>query len=426
MKKMKSFFMSVLVTSVVLTSISVQADYKRFILSTDPVEVSISNEGLKLDPKAALAIDPKTGLKDSAIAMAIGYCAFLKLTDIYNNLMEVAGSDEQTADKIMSGLGVNYWLTTAWQESHLAMKENGQREVNYPVQSGFFQIDMSPQILYQQANNQWYGWNDGAEKAHVYYSFIQYLEGGTGNGPNTENAVLCHTDQRGFTWAAVEMGYYTAYSYNANKHPYQNTYPNSNYYLPEWLINYAKNNGNKTDFPFVDGKPITVDGKTCQIPKAGAELDPCYIGTMFLGYLYNRGQNLFSKSGYAPADIFIKMINSDSTLADKAMVPYPTEMPNPNDPVVWGRRYFWQFGWVIDMLNQSYSYYTEVITKNDMLRVLGYLKGFYNKGDLDSEDPVNKAAVSKVNSLKWDQTYDSEETFNNIQAVTDAMMEASK
>jgi hypothetical protein len=396
-------------------------DYKQFYLSLEPIQVSISNENLKLDPVVALDIDEVGNIKDSALAMAMGYCIFLELTKIDKDLLEASNNKTGFVNDVMSGLSVNYWLTTVWQESHLAMDVGGRAQ-NYPAQSGLYQLDIEPLELYNSVHRP-YG-ETGTRETAAYYNFLKDLNGGTNYGPGEgkKDAILCRVDQQGFIWASLEMAYYTAYSYNANKDSYNNI-PYKDYSVNDWFVKYIHNSKNTTNFPFDKG-PITVDNKKCEIPEEGSEINSYYIGTQFLGFLYNRGQQPFANPHLEQCKIFINMINEESALAEGTMVPYPkTNEEEPNEFVRYAKRYFWQFGWVITMLNKSHNHYTEIIKYEDVESVLTKLKGFYNGENKD--DQAVEAGIKAAKALNWDKQYDSPETFENIQKVTKAMMDAS-
>ncbi|MFH2033364.1 MAG: hypothetical protein ABIJ26_01490, partial [Candidatus Margulisiibacteriota bacterium] len=92
-------------------------NYNTFVLSTGEVSVAISQAGKTLVPLSVLALSSDTtkGIKNSALAMAMGYCVFLKLTNLPSDL-SAAGATVDEIDAIMTGENVNQWLATAFQE----------------------------------------------------------------------------------------------------------------------------------------------------------------------------------------------------------------------------------------------------------------------------------------------------------------------
>lgn len=477
--------------SVLLSPVQAQ-EYKTFRLCTQKIDdVGISQTGIPLDPMAVLQLpgssSKEQGIKNAALAMAIGYCTFLELTKLPDDL-KAAGADAKLVDEIMRGENVNQWLATAWQESKF--------DVATTTQSGYYQIDNPPA---QVVENMHWIWVDGEEpdwKRHAkfYYPFMDNFEtaqtkrelaGGTdynlldknrwwkGKESKTyeENMPpLTRADERGFVWSSVEKGYYEAITYIKNKNgamPFCNAdgdktqpadykpYPGFN--LAAWAVKYAAIP--ETTYPY----PVVVDGKKYEAPgKLKA-----YNGLgMVMAYMYNRGQHPFinyycqltkedieniidrgKKAGKSPEEIQKEIDAQQAGLAKvrkacqyitdafgksaedvpalKDSCRYMPDGGDPADPLWWGGRYIWQLGWVNATLNERSEVYQEKITLEDVLSALNVLKGFYSHGNMDSDTAVEKG-IAKAKGSTWGHAYNSPETFEGILAVTKAMMEESR
>jgi len=123
-------------------------------------------------------------------------------------------------------------------------------------------------------------------------------------------------------------------------------------------------------------------------------------------------------------DAFGKSPDDVPALKDKC--PYSrSDDGDPSDPLWWGGRYIWQLGWLNATLNECEEVYKENITLADMESVLNILKDFYGYEKGESEPRV-KAGIGRAKELKWGYPYNSPETFENIMAVTKALMEKSR
>lgn len=437
-------------------------EYKTFRLSTKKISIGISQEGKTLDPMAVLqlpeSLSKEQGIRNAALAMAIGYCTFLELTKLPEDL-KAAGADDALASKIMRGENVNQWLATAWQES--AFEKN-------VTQSGYYQIDNPPSGI---VGNMW-----GVERP--YYLFLEKLPGGTDYNsinkpwkPNEPLPPLTKMDERGFVWSSVEKGYYEAISYIRNKNgmvsfysadggtgdPVKDFKPYPGFSFAGWAVKYAKT------IPATK-HPYPVDGE-----QAPGELQAYNGFGMVMAYMYNRGQFPFlnyyhyftqaqkdeiRKAGKAAQPPWTdEQIENAITAAVKgadrvrkacqyitdAFGKNPDDVPaldkickydynkkgDPSDPVWWGSRYIWQLGWLNAMLNECETVYDEKIILKDVESVLNILKGFYSSGDT-ANDATVQAGINEARKLTWDYRYNSPETFENILAVTKAMMENSR
>ena len=391
--------------------------WDRFILGLDPVKVSISRNGDTLTPKNVLNIN-KEGIKDSALAMAIGYCVFLKLTELPAELHN-AGADEDMVNRLMMGTSINQWLATAWQETAFSQA----------VHSGYYQIDNAATQI--ASNASWMG-PSGSKYAH-YYSFLAKLNGGAlvspknwqGPPPQPDTrhetkGILCDFTQQGFVWASVEKGYYEAISYlqnfKAQDHPSCYS-PYEGYTFAGWAVDYAKKTDYKTHYPLPADE------------HKGKEISPCYGFEQILSWMYNRGQFPFvtkdlpdddvSKGKQLVRDVIVK----DATTPIEKVFTYRTTVSD-DDSLGWGCQYVWQLPWVCSLLNESKQIYSETINEQDVIDVLELLKGFYN-GEIPKGDKAVEAAIAEAKKLEWGKEFDSEATFNNLNKVVNVMMETS-
>src|SRR3989339_196557 len=208
----------------------VLSSYNTFTLSTKPISVAISQDGVELVPLTVLALssDESKGIKNSALAMAIGYCVFLKLTDLENELTAAGATSAETND-IMTGANVNQWLATAFQETRFA-------PITEVLKSGYYQIDDKPSTV--------------AEGMGAYYTFLNDLIGGAEYVYPTNYPTLNQLNEKGFVWSSVEKAYYEAKSYAKNKSYYSGTgKPYADFNLAKWAVAYTRNNGS-TKYPF--------------------------------------------------------------------------------------------------------------------------------------------------------------------------------
>ncbi|MBU0574061.1 MAG: hypothetical protein KKH83_06270, partial [Candidatus Margulisbacteria bacterium] len=244
-------------------------NYNTFVLSTGEVSVAISQSGKTLVPLSVLALSSDTtkGIKNSALAMAIGYCVFLKLSDLPADL-SAAGATADEIDAIMTGENVNQWLATAFQEMAFD-------PITVVKKSGYYQIDDEPATV-----------AEGMGSLSTYTEFLKSLRGGAGYVYPAALPPLTSLDERGFVWSSVEKGYYEAKSYIRNKTYYSGTgkpYPDFN--LAKWAVNYSRA-FESTKYPF-ETSIIT--------STAPGELYAFNCLGQVMSYFYNRGQNPFTR-----------------------------------------------------------------------------------------------------------------------------------
>lgn len=416
--------------------------YQSFNLSLDPITVSIAQEGATFTAKDQLKIDGNpTDLKDSAIAMAIGYCVFLSLSDVIKDLQD-NGADTARLDEIMTGMSINQWMATAFLESNF---------VKTTAHSGFYQIDNAPsEIAGNMPNN-------------THYTFLTKLNGGAKYGPGqpitdpnlktTDNpngyvyekdangnvimvtgypppdyqpalvpkvatmaAVLCEMSEKGFVWESVEKGYYDNVSYTANKTANAQNIPYKDFSLAKWVLDYAVNQ-QPTQAPFIFK---TGPGTTNPIPDSNVFIQPYSALGMIISYLYNRGQMPYA-STLPQSTMYVKVLANNEAFETEF-----NSYPSGEDGVSYGMRYIWQIPWLVTMLNQSKNVYSENISESDVEAVLNVLKGFYNGGDATGDTVVEAGITAARDSkLVWGKSYNSTDTFNSIMAVTKAMLDAS-
>ncbi|GAB6042912.1 hypothetical protein [Endothiovibrio diazotrophicus] len=352
--------------------------YRRFRLGLDPIHVSISHTDGHLYPDDALS--QVTSLKNSALAMAIGYCAFLELTGLPADL-KAAGADDETVNAILNSENVNQWLATSYQES----------QVTGGLGSGFYQIDNAPADLAQNAQN-------STDKG-PWYAFLTPLAGGAAqpNAPiNAESATA-------FVWQSVEKGYYEALSYLINKQA-RGDIPRPGFDFARWAVDYATHQ-TATHYPLpADEHP-------------GIDIEPTLGFEQVMSYLYNRGQYPFVHPD-APSSLpVIELFKED--------VPVNQALPYSEDPDAWGQKYAWQLPWLATLLDRSKSSYQEPISADDVVTALELLKGFFSGGNRDA-DPAVDAGIDAAKALTWGDAYDATSTFDNLYRVTLAMMEAAK
>lgn len=431
-------------------------DYKSFHLSMDPVTVSIVQEGATFTPKIDLNIsNTSNGLKDSAIAMGMGYCIFLHLTDVVSDLKH-SGADDNLVNKIMSSMSINEWMAIAFQESAFR-KDN-------VAHSGFYQIDNSPFEIASNAGN---------TNVENYYLFLKKLNGGATFGPgepktdpkcitddnpkgyvyerdkdgkiiyeekwiwnpekqisekklvpkNVPNmAVLCELTEKGFTWASVEKGYYDAVSYIVNKNSIK---VNSDSYIPykgfnlaEWIVKYSKDE-KPTKAPYYSDGVIVYEKKYLYIPDKSAYISPTSSLGIVISYLYNRGQMPYANYALPQSKLYVDVLIHHLAFQESF-----EDFPSGQDAVAYGKRYIWQVPWLFTMLNRSKTIYTEKISLNDVLAVLDMMKGFYS-GEEFKNDVVIQATIDEANKLKWDYPYNSPQFFDNIYKLTELMLDKS-
>lgn len=375
--------------------------WKTFLLGMDPVSVSISHDGATLEPANVLKIGGEDeALKNSALAMAMGYCVFLNLTDLPTAL-KTAGADETLVNKIMMGENVNQWLATAWQESAF-------READW---SGYYQIDNEP---WQIAGN--VEWIEN-KKYYGYYLFLPKLKGGAVKPKTGEpKPILNEFTKRGFTWASVEKGYYEAISFLKNKTAYGDV-PFPGFNFAEWAVHYAQNSHNTTHYPLKNSE------------HGGVDIDSTLGFEQIVSWMYNRGQFPFVPTDNAKIkennQRVISVFQGKGAVSIQDHFPYVTG-GDPDDPYPWGGRYVWQLPWLCTLLNKSKTIYSEPISANDVIATLETLKGFYNGAQLDKPDKVIEAAIEKTKALPWGNPYNSSKTFDSLFVVVKTMMEAAK
>ncbi len=372
------------------------SNYNSFTLSTKEVSVAISQDGVKLVPLTVLALSSEAskGIKNSALAMAMGYCVFLKLTSLPADLAG-AGATSAEINDIMTGANVNQWLATAFQETRFA-------PITEVLKSGFYQIDDKPSTV--------------AEGMGSYYTFLNDLTGGASYIYPTNYPTLNQINEKGFVWSSVEKGYYEAKSYAKNKAAYNNR-PYADFNLAKWAVAYTRKNGTTT-YPF----------KTAIITnEAPGILGAFNCFGQVMSYFYNRGQNPFvNPDTWPPSKVITDAFGTSSS--DLPLLEISATYEVGNSSVAYGKRYIWQLGWLNAMLNESKEIYTENISLQDVKDVLTILKGFYS-GEVAANDTAVAAGIATaeaIESSNWGHPYNSAQTFENIYSITDAMMEASK
>jgi len=367
-----------------------------FTLSTKSISVAISQDGVTLAPLTVLALstDESKGIKNSALAMAIGYCVFLKLTDLPAELAAAGGTSSEI-EAIMTGANVNQWLATAFQETRFA-------PITEVLKSGYYQIDDAPSAV--------------AEGMGEYYTFLNDLTGGASYVYPTAYPTLNQINEKGFVWSSIEKGYYEAKSYTKNRVAYNNK-PYSDFNLAKWAVAYARNHA-ATKYPF----------KTAVVTnEAPGMLGPFNAFGQVMSYFYNRGQNPFvNPDTWPPSKVITDAFGTSSTDIPTLEISVTYEVGS--SPVAFGKRYIWQLGWLNALLNESDQNYEENISLQDVKDVLELLKGFYSGEDLDNDLAVEAAitAAEGIESSKWGKPYNSRQTFENLYQITAAMMEASK
>ncbi|MFH1618118.1 MAG: hypothetical protein ABIB65_06065 [Candidatus Margulisiibacteriota bacterium] len=376
-------------------------NYNTFVLSTGEVSVAISQSGKTLVPLSVLALSSDTtkGIKNSALAMAMGYCVFLKLTNLPSDL-SAAGATADEIDAIMTGENVNQWLATAFQEMAFD-------PITVVKKSGYYQIDDEPATV-----------AEGMGSLSTYTEFLKSLRGGAGYVYPAALPPLTSLDERGFVWSSVEKGYYEAKSYIRNKTYYSGTgkpYPDFN--LAKWAVNYSRA-FESTKYPF-ETSIIT--------STAPGELYAFNCLGQVMSYFYNRGQNPFTRYDLPQCKLITDAFGT-STFDMPALEKKVEYETSGTDALGFGKRYIWQLGWLNAMLNESHETYTDNISLQDVKDVLTILKGFYS-GENTASDPAVDAGIAAAEAIaasKWGKPYDSAQTFENIYAITSAMMEASK
>ena len=378
------------------------SNYNSFTLSTKDVSVAISQDGATLSPLTVLALstDGSKGIKNSALAMAIGYCVFLKLSDLPSELA-AAGATPAEVNDIMTGVNVNQWLATAFQETRFA-------PIAEVLKSGYYQIDDEPSTV-----------AEGMGSLSTYTEFLKDLKGGASYVYPDNYPTLNQINEKGFVWSSVEKGYYEAKSYIRNK-----TYssvtgkPYASFSLAKWAVDYTRANGTTT-YPFKTAL-VTTD-------------PPGVLGAFngfgqVMSYFYNRGQNPFSSyDTWPPSKLITDAFGTGSSDLPALEVSVTYEAAG-SSALAYGKRYIWQLGWLNAVLNESKDVYTAEISLQDAKDVLEILKGFYSAENTASDPAVDAAiaAAEAIEESKWGQPYNSAQTFENIYAITNAMMEASK
>jgi len=376
--------------------------YNSFALCTKEVSVAISQNGLILKPLTVLALssDEAKGIKNSALAMAIGYCVFLKLTDLPLDLID-AGATPAEINDIMTGENVNQWLATAFQEMAFSPIES-------VLKSGYYQIDDKPSTV--------------AEGMGSYYTFLNDLTGGAEYVYPTNYPTLNQLNEKGFVWSSIEKAYYEAKSYAKNRVYYSGTKkPYEAFNLAKWAVDYTRKNG-KTRYPFVSGTGVTTE--------APGILGAYNCFGQVMSFFYNRGQNPFVH--------YDNPLTPQCKVITDAFGTGPSDLPllevsvtyeaNGQSGLAYGQRYIWQLGWLNAVLNESKEIYTETISLQDVKDVLEILKGFY-AGEVATNDAAVAAAITYAETIeasKWDKPYNSTQIFDNIYDIVDVMVEAGK
>jgi len=353
--------------------------YQSFQLSLDKVSVSISRNGNELDPKTAL--ERVTCLKNSALAMATGYCLFLNITGIAEDL-KTEGADNELVNQILAGENINQWVATTFQESGL---KGGQT-------SGFYQIDNTPADIAQNAKN--------VKSIGPYYQFLLNLSGGA--VASAVDAPINKDNAKGFIWQSAEKGYYEAISYMNNKAAYGNV-PYADFSFAKWAVDYAKNQ-RPTHDPLPENE------------HQGVDIPPALGFEQAMSLMYNRGQFPFPNPTIAPGKYLVPLFKKGESIAQE--IPY--------DQQDFGKQYIWQLPWLCSLLNNGTKRYDEEITCKDITKFLPLLNGFYNGEDESTQSAAIIAAIEVAKSLTWGDAYNAPTTFTNLNKVVWAMMDASK
>lgn len=377
----------------------VLSNYNTFTLSTKEVSVAISQDGTTLKPLSVLAIstNESKGIKNSALAMAIGYCVFLKLTNLPADLA-AAGANQAEINDIMTGLNVNQWLATAFQETRFA-------PIAEVLKSGYYQMDDEPSTV-----------AEGMGSLSTYTEFLRSLSGGAAHVYPNDYPTLNQLNEKGFIWSSIEKGYYEAKSYIRNKVAYNNR-PYSDFNLAKWAVDYTRKHGTTT-YPFQTALVTS---------EAPGVLGAFNCLGQVMSYFYNRGQNPFvNPDTWPPSKIITDAFGTNSS--DLPLLEVSATYEAGSSSVAYGKRYIWQLGWLNAKINESTQVYSDNISLQDVKDVLTILKGFYS-GENTANDPVVDAAIATAEAIEasnWGHAYNSIQTFENIYNITNAMMEASK
>ncbi len=349
--------------------------YEQFNLTQTPITLSISNLG-SLDADTALN-NSILNEKQSAIAMAIGYCTFLNVSGVEQDMVS-AGLSSDEITNILNTFNVNEWLATTFLES----------DIQGGIGSGFYQIDDLPSNIQSDAAQQ--VWDQQEQKMvyvlgskEGYFNFLQGL--GTTN--------LYANNQESFIWESVEKGYYESLAYLLNRENSAN-----NFNFVQWSNVYSLNQSATTHYPL----SIT------EFPNVTLSSDLGFAQSMW--YMYN--------SGYAPfgnnSPLLQVWLQSNNTFQNAIQY----DNGNPHDA------YIWRMSWLVTLLNQSTDQYNENVSLSDVEGVLNILSGFYAQGNT-ANDYVVKAGLQEAESLTWGYPYNSPYTFNNINSVVETMLAQS-
>jgi len=372
--------MSVLLISIICCCFSIVLSatsntYEEFNLTQSPITLSISNRGA-LDAGTALNTSILNE-KQCAIAMAIGYCTFLNVSGVEQD-MTTAGLSSSEISNIINTFNVNEWLATSFLES----------DIQGGISSGFYQIDDLPSNMQSDASQQ--VWSQ-QEKKMVYIlgdkeGYFNFLKGlGTTN--------LYANNQESFIWESVEKGYYESLAYLLNR---ENSEKNFNF--AQWSGVYSLDQSANTHYPLSE----------TEFPNV--MLSPNLGFAQSMWYMYNSGYSPFGNN----SPLLQVWLQSNNTFQN--VIQYNNG--NPHDA------YIWRMGWLVTLLNQSTDQYNESVSLSDFEGVLNILSGFYTQGNPGNDDVV-KAGLQEAASLTWGYPYNSSETFNNINSVVETMLAQS-
>jgi len=395
-----------------------------FKLNTGTYTVPIAYDGAKVDVRTILGTIPtytdvysgptkwartakidEGTLKTAALAMALGNSIFLQLSDLEADLKATTLADKNLdktaiAAKVVDSMGVNQWFSTALQESRFVYAEH----------SGYYQIDNAPADILTNASGA-----PTARKASKY-KFLRNLKGGASANlyvdSSGKGAVLNFMNLQGFVWASVEKGYFEAVGYNINKTAY-NDQPAKGFSFPQWAMNYAATAANATHYPLT----------TTQL--SGMNLDPSLGFPQAMGLLYNRGQYPFVYPAIYPGSVLNPVLAGNGTVTFQSKIAFQVPKSKDDPPDVWGSAYVWQLPWLISAQNATGELYQEKVSAAEVVTMLNLLKGMYNGADATKADAVVDAAIALVGKLSWDQPYKSDTTYDNIQKVAKAILDAS-
>ena len=158
---------------------------------------------------------------------------------------------------------------------------------------------------------------------------------------------------------------------------------------------------------------------------SGMNLDPSLGFPQAMGLLYNRGQYPFVYPKIYPGSVLNPVLAGNGTVTFQSKIAFQVPKSKDDPPDVWGSAYVWQLPWLIASQNATGELYQEKVSAAEVVTMLNLLTGMYNGADPTKADAVVDAAIAAVGKLSWDQTYRSDTTYDNIQKVAKAILDAS-